>query len=168
MYDLPLFNSCHELSSDKCLRLLFMAFERYHIRQFRTMQSHDKPICLYSLHPTFHSLHLIVIEPQMWGWALMANCGRGLRCWTLGTGTIWLHTGHSASSEATCSETVASDRETRADVRDRPTLATLPRTARHNLRHLLTGGVVRAKSTQFFHAQRKVEWLWYTSWYTMS
>eukprot|EP01047_Picozoa_sp_COSAG01_P024490 COSAG01_NODE_1516_length_10050_cov_7.042910_2_plen_174_part_00 len=39
---------------------------------------------------------------------------------TLGTGAIWYLTRQSTSSEATCSETVASDRETGADVRDRP------------------------------------------------
>jgi hypothetical protein len=40
-------------------------------------------------------------------------------------------------------------------------LQTLPGMARLDLRHLLMGGVVRAKSTQFFHARRKVWWLWY-------
>jgi hypothetical protein len=57
---------------------------------------------------------------------------------TLGTGAVWLLTRHSTSSEATGIDTIASGRETRADVGDRSTLATLPGTARHNLRHLLT------------------------------
>ena len=48
-------------------RVPFMAFERWPMWHSQTMQSDDKPISVYSLHPTFHSLHLIVIEPQMWG-----------------------------------------------------------------------------------------------------
>ena len=58
--------------------------------------------------------------------------------------------GHSASSEATDIATVASGRETRAQISDQPTLATLLGTARHNLRHLLTGGVVRARKVRSF------------------
>ena len=53
-----------------------MAFERWPMWHSQTMQSHDEATSVYSLHPTFHSLHLIVIEPQMWGWASMADCGR--------------------------------------------------------------------------------------------
>ena len=48
-------------------RVSFMAFKRCYIRQSRATDSDDKPIPVYSLHPAFHSLHLIVIEPQMWG-----------------------------------------------------------------------------------------------------
>jgi hypothetical protein len=63
-------------------RVPYMAFERYRIRQSLFAKSDAKPISVYSLHPTLHSLYLIVIEPQMWGWAPMANCRRGSRCRT--------------------------------------------------------------------------------------